>query len=154
MSNNKKTGKVIGWGIFLVYIVVIIYFVLFAEMWGRSDISQQYSYNIIPFKEIKRFALNIDKLGWQVVLVNLLGNVVAFIPFGMCLPGLSDDGLTFFSASILTFDFSLAIELMQLVTRVGCFDVDDLILNTAGGMIGYAVYSLYRRMKGKKNDIL
>ena len=34
---------------------------------------------------------------------------------------------------------------MQLILRVGCFDVDDLLLNTVGGCIGYFVYLLFRR---------
>ena len=43
---------------------------------------------------------------------------------------------------LLGFSFSLLVECTQLVTRVGTFDVDDLMLNTLGGCLGYALHRL------------
>jgi len=43
-----------------------------------------------------------------------------------------------------SFELSLLVELIQLVTKVGSFDVDDIILNTIGGAIGYIVYKVVR----------
>jgi glycopeptide antibiotics resistance protein len=118
-------------------------------MWGRSVVSADYNYNVVPFREILRFAGNIDKLGWLVVIINLAGNVAAFVPFGLFLPIVTNTRLNFWSVVILTFDLSLAIELMQLITRVGCFDVDDLILNVIGGMIGYGICCIFDKMERK-----
>ncbi len=39
--------------------------------------------------------------------------------------------------TLISFEFSLLIECIQLVSKVGSFDVDDMILNTLGGSLGY-----------------
>ena len=49
--------------------------------------------------------------------------------------------LTFF-----VFCISLLFESFQLVTGVGIFDVDDLLLNTTGGIIGYILYAIAKRL--------
>lgn len=152
MFNRKRCVKIISFALFLVYLVVLIYFVLFAEMWGRSVVSAEYSYNLVPFREILRFAGNIEILGWTVVMINLAGNVIAFVPFGLFLPIITRSGLNLWTTALLTFDLSLAIELMQLVTKVGCFDVDDLILNTIGGMIGYFLCWFWDRYERKRSN--
>ena len=45
-----------------------------------------------------------------------------------------------FATTIEAFMLSLSIEIIQLFTKVGCFDVDDLLLNTLGGLIGYIIF--------------
>ena len=45
---------------------------------------------------------------------------------------------------LYTFGLSLAIELIQLVSKVGSFDVDDLMLNTLGGVLGYLTFVLQK----------
>lgn len=152
MGNRSRRIIIISWGLFLAYIVVLIYFVLFAEMLGRSIVSTDYNYNVTPFKEIMRFVCNVDKLGLPVVIMNLFGNIAAFVPFGLFLPIITGNSLNFWTTTVLTFDFSLAIELMQLVTKVGSFDVDDLILNTLGGMIGYLLFYLFDKYERKKSN--
>ena len=55
----------------------------------------------------------------------------------------------FVRVMILSFSTSLLAETMQLILRVGCFDVDDLLLNTVGGCMGYLVFAaVYRYWKG------
>ena len=61
------------------------------------------------------------------------------------LPLLFERLQSFFRVAILSLATSLLAETMQLILRVGCFDVDDLLLNTIGGCIGYCVYLLIRR---------
>ena len=78
------------------------------------------------------------------VLINVAGNVAVFIPLGFALPILFERIHSFVQVLILSFSISLLAETMQLVLRVGCFDVDDLLLNTIGGCIGYAVYRIFR----------
>ena len=41
------------------------------------------------------------------------------------------------------------VEVTQLITRVGCFDVDDIILNTVGGVLGYGMFALCNRLRRK-----
>ena len=49
------------------------------------------------------------------------------------------------------FFISLTIEVIQLLTKVGCFDVDDMILNTLGAALGYGIYAVCDRIRRKIN---
>ena len=57
----------------------------------------------------------------------------------------------------IQFELSLLVELLQLVFKVGSFDVDDLLLNTIGGLLGYLVYKglidLWKRYEKAKNNV-
>ena len=71
---------------------------------------------------------------------NLGGNLLGFVPLGILLPLLFRRFNSLFSVTALVFVVSLSYELIQLCTGLGIFDVDDLILNTAGGVIGFAAH--------------
>ena len=140
---KNKSGKLIkalAWIIFTMYIIMLFYFMLFSERYGRTIIHSDYNYNLKLFKEIKRFWNYRDVLGTESVVLNLGGNVAGFIPFGIMIPILSKKRRNFFLVTILTLEFSLLIEVTQLITKAGSFDVDDLLLNTLGGSIGYIVF--------------
>ncbi|MDE6313219.1 MAG: VanZ family protein [Lachnospiraceae bacterium] len=136
-KKSEKLVKVFTWILFTMYIMIVFYFTFFSEHFGRTKIHNDYSYNLIPFKEIKRFWKYRGLLGFENVMVNLFGNVLVFVPFGIILPFLSRRSRSFLLVTLLTLEFSLLIEVIQLITRKGCFDVDDLILNTLGGSLGY-----------------
>lgn len=72
--------------VFILYLGVLFYLLFFSERYGRTDASEEYHYNLVLFKEIRRFYQYREILGMQSVLVNLVGNVVAFMPFGFFLP--------------------------------------------------------------------
>lgn len=78
--------------------------------------------------------------------------MLAFVPFGMILPMLTPKCRNFFHIVLLGVDFSLFVETIQLISKVGSFDVDDLILNTLGAALGYLVYRLIRRYFRRKHD--
>ncbi|MCM3783168.1 VanZ family protein [Neobacillus mesonae] len=73
--------------------------------------------------------------------VNLVGNVAIFIPFGF-LAGTMIKQLSFILVLLLSFGFSLLLECSQFVFSIGTFDVDDLLLNTSGGLIGYLLWKI------------
>ena len=77
---------------------------------------------------------------------NIIGNVVAFIPFGIFLPVLSHRRIKLIATTLYSFSLSLAIELTQLITMVGSCDVDDLILNCLGGLTGYIIYAVWYKI--------
>ncbi|MBD5087546.1 MAG: VanZ family protein [Clostridiales bacterium] len=135
----KKWGKPVVVGIFVVYLAVLAYFLFFSERYGRGE-TGEYHYNLIPLQEIKRFIKYRDVIGWEGFIVNIFGNVLAFAPFGFLLPIVSKQNRTFFCVVLYSFEFSLFIELIQLSFQVGTFDVDDLLMNTMGGMLGYLFF--------------
>ena len=68
-------------------------------------------------------------------------NILLFIPFGYLLPSLFPR-LRWWQVILLGLVFSLCIELLQLITKLGYADVDDLINNTLGAAIGFLCYKL------------
>ena len=76
--------------------------------------------------------------------------VLAFMPFGFFLPIVRGKKSGVLSILVQGLLFSLAIETVQLVTRLGSFDVDDILLNTAGTLAGYICFRLFLRGQKKK----
>lgn len=139
-NKSEKLIKALAWIIFTMYIVMLFYFMFFSERYGRTILYREYNYNLELFREIKRFWTYREILGVESVVVNLVGNVVGFIPFGIMIPFLSKKRRNLFLVTILTLEFSLLIEVTQLITKAGCFDVDDLLMNMIGGSLGYLIF--------------
>lgn len=94
------------------------------------------SNNFVPFKTIY-FYLFLADLNLYIRIENLAGNIIGFMPFGFILPLLSVRFLKLRSIILATFTLSLTFEILQLRYELGSFDVDDLILNTLGGVLGF-----------------
>lgn len=149
LGNLRWGGRVLLW----VYIACLIYFMFFSETYGRTLEHRDYQYNLILFREIRRFIKYRHLLGMGAVLINVVGNVAVFIPLGWSVPFLYQRVKSFWQILILSFGISLLAETMQLILKVGCFDVDDLLLNTLGGCMGYGIYLIcrwWRTGNGKK----
>lgn len=152
----RKRGRILrffGKILFVLYIGFIIYFLLFSDWYGRGEM-QEYRYNLVLFKEIKRFWEYRGQLGWYAMFTNLFGNVLIFMPFGFFLP-MASKYRSFLAAVFYSFALSFCVETFQLLTKVGSFDVDDLLLNTLGGALGYIVFMIcaaIRRRHGVKKS--
>lgn len=146
-KEHKKALRICSTVIFGVYIILLTYFLFFAESTGRTFQGRSYHYNLVLLKEIKRFLKYRETLGVTAVVLNLVGNIAAFIPFGAILPVMHRKFRSFYFMTFLTFEFSLVIEIIQLVSKVGSFDVDDLLLNTIGGMMGYLAFAIMDRIR-------
>ena len=112
---------------FIIYILCLFQVVTF------QDPTPWASNNFIPFQEILRYSL-----GSRLFLKNVLGNMIMFLPFGFFVSYYLE-AKKFYFPLILTFIASLSIECVQLaIGRV--FDIDDIILNMFGGMLGFGFY--------------
>ena len=137
MKQGKLFLKIV---LAIAYIVVLYYLLFAAESLGRGGTSTDY--NLVPFREIYRYIHHIDSLGIFAVAANIMGNVLLFVPLGYFLP-------SFFARERLRPHFtipicmciSIAVEISQFMTHTGSLDVDDVILNTVGGIIGYLIYA-------------
>lgn len=100
--------------------------------------------NIIPFVNLLQYENKRD------IIWNVVGNTAMFIPTGIILPIIYRK-MDHFGKVIAAGAFiSLCIELMQLPFATRVTDIDDLILNTLGVMIGYGIYSLVKKIKTSK----
>lgn len=147
LKRNRRI-RIIGKILFVLYIIFIVYFLIFSDWYGRTGEMRDYHYNLELFKEIQRFWNYRDRVGFFVMFKNLFGNVVIFMPFGFFMP-MASKYRSFFSALFYSFGLSLCVETFQLVTKVGSFDVDDLLLNTIGGAAGYTVYVICEAVRRK-----
>ena len=154
MENRAKKEKIASWVgrvLCMIYIAGLCYFLFFAENYGRTFGQENYRYNLIPFKEIERFWKYREELGIH-SFYNLAGNVIGFIPAGFLFSELLGKKRGLLFTTLITFQMSLGVEILQLVLKVGSFDVDDLILNTLGGMLGYFLMKLIGRW-GKREKV-
>lgn len=103
-------------------------------------------YNLIPFKTLLSLIVNFEYYELDVWIYNLFGNIAAFVPFGLLLPAVFNVKKKFAVTILLSLIFLLGAETAQLIFRVGVFDVDDLILNMTGVILGYLIYIAISRI--------
>lgn len=148
---------------FICYMILLAYYLFFSEEYGRDEFYPTYQYNLHLFRELKRYFDYRNRIGIGLFLVNVVGNVAAFMPFGFLVPVLYREQRgkkthqgryfrSFLFVTFLGFLFSLSVETVQLITKVGCFDVDDLMLNTLGVMVGYIGYFISKVTIGKYQE--
>ena len=125
----------------LLALLFVIYLLMLFQVVTYQDVIS-YGNNFIPFKELTRY-----EFGTNLFYKNIIGNILLFMPYGFFVSyylRLDKKRLAF----ILVLLVSFSIECVQLL--IGrCFDVDDILLNLCGGMIGYYVYSLLDKITDK-----
>jgi len=95
--------------------------------------------NLLPFSTILPYLLG--KKGWMIAVINLAGNIVLLAPIGFLVPFIYRK-MTWKKSLALAVAAGFALEGMQAVFRVGIFDIDDVILNGLGVMIGYWTFTM------------
>ena len=112
--------------IFVIYLMCFFYVLTFEDVdWSTA--------NLIPFKEMFRF-----EFGSKMFLRNVLGNMLLFLPYGFYLSYFMKLKKVKYVLIFSSF-VSIVVEIIQY--RIGrVFDIDDIILNIAGGVLGYYLY--------------
>ena len=122
--------------LFVIYIVLLFKLTIF-----RGSYPAVQNVNLIPFSTIIEYILSVRAGNRVVGMINLLGNLIAFMPLGYLtaslLPGMRKTVRILITAASL----SVFIEASQYVLSCGSADVDDVILNAAGGVFGYWIYA-------------
>lgn len=132
-----KKGFIIGWQL-LACLMTMIFSITGAS--GVSDIGN-HGKSIIRLDEVNLIPI----IKWGMGdLFGVVMNIIMFIPFGIGIPLLWKNGNTFVRTTFVGFVFSLLIEISQLF-NFRATDIDDLIMNTLGTMIGYGIYYLLLR---------
>lgn len=147
---QKRRVRALGKVLFIIYIIFLIYFLIFSDWYGRTGISAEYRYNLELFKEIRRFWEYREELGVFAVFTNLFGNVLIFMPLGFFL-AMASKSRSFFRTVFYSFGLSFCVEVFQLATRVGSFDVDDLFLNTVGGAAGFILFLICNAVRRRRH---
>ena len=126
----------------------------YAPTWGIS-------YNLVPFAGIARTVADAAQTGWWWSIASVIvgGNVLMFVPLGIMLPLLSERLRRLPAAVLVLAACSVAIELAQLVVGLAVaghlyrvVDVDDVILNVAGGLIGFGLWKAWERIRSARTS--
>lgn len=98
--------------------------------------------NLVPFKSISSAINSYMRIGIE-PSVNLVGNIIIFVPMGLLIP-LIINKPSFLKTIGISFVTILGIEIIQFITCLGIADIDDVILNIAGCVIGYTLYLFFK----------
>ena len=106
---KERIYRIFGKILFLLYIVFLIYFLFLAEWYGRTEVTEEYRYNLELFKEIRRFLTYREQLGMFTVLANLLGNIMIFVPYGFFI-SMAGKSMGFFKILFFSMALSLGVD--------------------------------------------
>ncbi len=138
----KKTTYIIA---LIIYTIMIFNLTLFTRRIGEIR------YNLIPLKTISDYIINTKKYNLREIIINIFGNIFIFMPVQYLIIKIFELKK---SKIIILIDLIilLSIELSQLITHTGIFDIDDIILNLSGMLITLVLMKLnYKFVLKRKN---
>ena len=136
--------------VFLLYLLFLIRMIVFkyplqqmlqiVDTWQKDVVLEGlHTANFIPFKTIKMYIRYYDMPGIR-SFSNLFGNILIFVPVGILLLLVHRTSRNVWVMLLNAFLLVVGIEVFQLFSNFGAFDVDDIILNCAGVLIGGCIY--------------
>lgn len=140
--------------LFIVYLLILVKVIVFkypleqlkeiASGWRREVLWEGLQgANFELFRTIKLYIRYWDHRGIN-SFANLVGNVAAFIPFGYLLPRVCKAAENLLFCMAAAFLFVTGIEVFQLLSAFGFFDVDDILLNCLGVFLGYLFFKIWK----------
>lgn len=120
----------------VIYFLLLIK-ILYLDRATPAYFVDAYRHNLVPLRTINMYILHHAHFNWNTLVANLIGNIVVFIPLG-CIYAYFIQGLKRFVPFVLSIIVTIVVvEGVQLLLRLGSFDIDDIILNSIGGIIGF-----------------
>ena len=150
---NRRT--LLAGAAFWAYGLVMLY-LLFGQRMGQMPDGTYWALlkanlNLKPLDTLWRFwwvlCNSTDPVALRHAVVNLVGNVVMFVPLGLLTPCIWGKLRKFWVHFVCMLLIIVCIEVLQLVTLLGSCDVDDLLLNLVGTTIGFAGWKIATRKK-------
>ncbi|MGL5329388.1 MAG: VanZ family protein, partial [Peptostreptococcaceae bacterium] len=148
--------------IFLIYFLILLFMTVFKS--GTISFNNpfdSYMYksegifgiiNIIPFKETINTILD-EHVPITMPIRNIVGNILLFVPLGIMIPILFNKYDKLSKIFVLGLTSSLCIEVVQLFVGYNISDIDDVIFNTTGAILGFACYKLLKVFISKTNVV-
>jgi len=135
---QKKAVSFILTGLLVGYVLAMFVLLFRPEALFDANRVVFRSFNFVPFATIINYINHWDRITW-IAFTNLIGNVMAFVPLGILLQALKRSKRIWADLGIVLLT-TICIEALQALLGVGACDVDDVILNFAGGAIGIGAY--------------
>ena len=134
LTTRAKIETIVVWAVFALYVAFLLKLLLLSR---PTDAER--SINLIPFASILDYALGASRLAFG----NVVGNILAFLPLGACLPLLRSSP-RIAPNLLVVIGVSVAVEIVQGVFALGASDIDDVILNSTGGLVGIFCFRMLR----------
>jgi glycopeptide antibiotics resistance protein len=145
LNKLRRVETIFLYGVFLCYILFLIklFFLSRVSLWDLLNMNSQRtvdrSINLIPFYSIKEYVFSSSAAIKKFSFANVAGNIAVFIPLGTYISVFKHDKRVITNLLIICI-VSLFIEIVQGLLGIGAADIDDLILNGLGGLVGILGY--------------
>ncbi|MCI9302924.1 VanZ family protein [Clostridium sp.] len=149
---NKPINKIreIFINLFFIYFLILVNLTMFKYGNLMLDFNIKFYINYIPLVETINMFRN-DFLDINIALHNVIGNILLFIPLGFGIPLFFNKKNKLSKIILYGFTASLTIELIQLFTPYNTTDIDDVIFNTLGAVLGFIIFNIiYKIFKNTK----
>lgn len=147
--NKKRIMRILLWCAFVFYCLVLVGILFLGGRVHRYPGQSfwdyiRFSVNPIPFKTICDYIFRVmeGRINADLAIRNIGGNLVLFLPMGIFLPCLFVWAQSFRKVMLSVFGMISCVEILQLVLRLGIFDIDDFILNMLGCAVGFLIWNI------------
>ncbi|KZN99330.1 VanZ family protein [Bacillus badius] len=142
-------SRTIWKGVFILYILMLLNFIVIkfnGNINGVIDTIQsnterraagESAVNLVPFRTIDTYVSDVNS---GVPFINILGNIIPFVPMGFIIPLAFPSQRNIIKTMISCLFLICSIEIIQLISFLGSFDVDDIILNQLSCFIGFMLF--------------
>ncbi|MDO5780315.1 MAG: VanZ family protein [Clostridium sp.] len=144
---NKPINKLreVFINLFFIYFLILINLTIFKYGYLTLDFDIRLYINYIPFVEtVKMFTNEFSDI--HIALYNVIGNILLFIPLGFCIPLFFNKKNKLSKVILYGFIASLTIEVLQIFTPFNTTDIDDIIFNTFGSILGFIIFNIFYRI--------
>ena len=149
---NKPINKLreVFINLFFIYFLILVNLTIFKYGELIIDFDTRFYINYIPLLETIKMFTN-DFIDIHTAFYNVIGNILLFIPLGFCIPLFFNKKNKLSKVILYGFTASLTIEVLQLFTPYSITDIDDIIFNTLGTVIGFIIFNIiYTILKNYK----
>lgn len=152
---SNRIWKVLFYLLFAAYVCFAMKIILFKTIplskAFTHPLLELRSVNLIPLRTIIEFIR--EPLDLVMAMTNILGNIAVFVPFGIFISYTVKKKSLGYQTLIL-FLTSLSIEIVQYILALGSTDVDDILLNVLGGLLGIAICQRMKRIFPARDRLL
>ncbi|MEV8147236.1 VanZ family protein [Arthrobacter sp. NPDC080031] len=146
-TKRAKAETVAIFAVFSLYAAFLLKLLLFSRAPGSER-----SINLIPFASIAEYAFSHSPGTERVAFANVVGNILIFIPLGVYASWLPHR-VAVWRTMLTVASVSVAVEVIQGVFGVGASDIDDVILNFVGGLVGILTFRLLSVILHKRSRV-
>jgi glycopeptide antibiotics resistance protein len=143
MNKRERIESAFLYGVFICYVLFLIKLLFLSRVsllaMFNSQRTMERSINLIPFYSIKEYIFSNSTTIKKFAFSNVVGNIAIFIPLGTYW-SLFKNNKRVINNLLFIFIVSLSIEIIQGLLGIGAADIDDIILNCLGGLIGIIGY--------------